>query len=268
MRTLYSLGDSFSVGVGLDVRSIPSKTFSGILAKNNNMSLSMLGRAGCDMFTIYLQVRKLIKIGEGQNPLAVISLTWPDRVSFPVKEANYLDIDLQYVDYTSYVPYRDAPEIKPGFSLAKTPKLFSNTLLDIDRMIQGKPYNKDGMQVLSREQKKALEYYITYIHNAHIKREQDTALAIYMHILLKQANIPHVFLDPVDYFLTQPEKPGTYNIDPEYFITHNWYDYAAKYPDLQGTSHINEEGHQVVAQLIQEHLDKHNILQEWKKSLI
>lgn len=272
MRTLYSLGDSFSVGVGLNIQSIPQATYAGILASQHNMSLSLLGRAGCDMFTIYLQVRKLIKLSVGQGPLAIISLTWPNRYSFATEEVDFLDVDLKNVDYLSYTPYRDAlainPGLKPGFDFTSSPKIFSNTLLDINGLLKGQTHNKDGMQVLSREQKKALEYYITYLHNDHVKREQDTALAVYMHILLKQANIPHVFLDPVNYFYTQPEKDTTNSIEEKYFIPHNWYDFSHRYPDEQGTSHINEEGHKVVAGLIQEHFNKHNLFQEWKKPLI
>jgi len=272
MRTLYSLGDSFSVGVGLDIRSLPHKTYSGILASNHESTLKLLGRAGCDMFTIYLQVRKLIKLSKGRDELAIISLTWPDRFSFATEEVHYLDVDLKNVDYLSYVPYRDAlacnPDIIPAFDFSNNPKIFSNTLVDIDGLLNGKMYNKDGMHVLSREHRKALEYYITYLHNHHIKREQDTGLALYMHTLLKQANIPHVFLDPIGYFLHEPHNKLTTLIDKKHFIIHDWYKFAEKYPDVQGTSHVNEEGHQVVSQIIQEHLDKHNIIEEWKTPLI
>lgn len=250
-------GDSFGTGEGLpdDVRY--EKSFGGAVADRFNLPLKVYARSGCCNFTIYLQVKKIVEqaaVNRQYKPFVLITTTFHERMIIPLDDGfRYTKPDLSNVEYLSYSPYWAPPDwIKRPLEFnIKEARLVSETVSNFQHFRTGGHRHLSKLFAkLSDEKFKAIEEYYLHLFDTGIKKEQDDALFVTMHVMLKKANIPHAFMGA---FL-----PAI--IDKENCVKFNWGEFTQAYPDSQGSGHCNEEGNRLAGEKIIDHINTYNLI--------
>lgn len=241
-------GDSFGCGEGLDPRSCFEESFGGLIAKKLGLPLKVYARSGCCNFTIYLQVKKIIDQfnHKEHRPLVLVTLTNHSRLIFPIDSTRLsTNCDISNVDYLSYVPYSPTSEkVRPlMFEPAVPPNLLSETISNMNLCLAGNNlgYDQRFSKMIDRKWK-AIKTYFEELYDDTIKREYDESLAILMHLLLREAGLPHVIMGF-----------GRYNFrhipDPN-FVEIHWGEICQAHPDAVGSGHCDENGHLIVAERV------------------
>jgi hypothetical protein len=254
-------GDSFATGVGLPEETCFEDFFGGLVAKEFGLPLNVYARSGCCNFTIYLQIKKIIENYKnyGNLPLVLISITYHERYLLPIGDDIIdSDLDLSYVDYHNYPPYSDGSRPKRDMSFeSKTPKLFSQTLTNINLFLEEKPSGAhfSSFQILPKRKLELVRDYSFEVGDEKIKKEYDNAILTKGHLLLKNMNIPHIFM---------VNSMDSYSHLPQENVCHiDWGQKCLNYPDRFGSGHCDERGHIEVFESLKNKcktlIDKHEI---------
>jgi hypothetical protein len=250
-------GDSFGTGEGLpdDVRY--EKSFGGVVADRFDLPLKVYARSGCCNFTIYLQVKKIVeqvKSNTHYNPFVLITTTYHERMIIPIDDGfRYTRPDLADVEYLSYTPYWAAPGwIKRPMEFSpRTARLVTETVSNFQHFrSRGHTHLSKLFAKLREEKIRAIEEYYLHLFDTGIKKEQDDALFVTMHLMLKKAGIPHAIMGVA--------LPAV--IDVENILRFDWGKYSQAYPDNMGSGHCSEEGNKCAADQIIDHIKKYNLI--------
>jgi hypothetical protein len=250
-------GDSFGVGCGLPDASCYEENFSGVVADYLKISQRVYARSGCCNFTIFLQVKKILEQmtrDADYKPFVLITTTFHERLIFPLNDG-FADQnpDLADVEYRSYIPYhsRTVPCRKIEFDIKDEPRLITETISNIEHYQCGKA---DGIRELfvrvHRNKFDAIQKYFLELFDTGIKKEYDESLFVYMHMLLKQKDVPHVIMGN--------HLPTV--IATENRMQNNWGEYTSKYPDNRGSGHCDATGNRLVGEAVIAHIKQHNML--------
>lgn len=261
MNKLFVCGDSYACGIGLNQEYNLEKSFGGLISEKYNIPHINYARSGICNFGIYLQVKKMLDTFDFTDTnmvdsLMIISLTNPGRLMVSTEEITFRDLDLSNVDYVNNGPYvyhgQKGRDIQ--FKINKKPKLFSQTILDIVSHIDN---NVSGAmpaayEVLPKYKLDALKIYIKDLYDDPIKEEYDYGIISKMHLMLKRKKVNHLFL--VQF------KELFYFLPEENLCEVNWRKISDEHPDEIGSSHCDEIGHEIAAQIILDHLPKRKLI--------
>ena len=250
-------GDSFGVGAGLPDETCFEDSFGGVVASHFKLPQKVYARSGCCNFTIYLQVKKIIEqMTKNTNfkPFVLITTTFHERFIFPLDDGfNYKRPDLRDVEYLSYTPYWSTGSDRRdlAFDVSKHSRLITETISNIQHFQAG---NAPGIaQLFEKVNKKkfeAIKHYYMELFDTGIKQEQDEALFVTMHTMLKKHNIPHLLMG----------HRLSYCIDDANKIELGWGEYTSKYPDPRGSGHCDKTGNRLVGEKIIEHIKEHRLI--------
>jgi hypothetical protein len=238
-------GDSFATGSGLPPENCYEDMFGGIISKTLNLPMKVYARSGCCNFSIFLQVKKIIEQFhlKEHTPLVIVSLTHHSRLLFPIDGTKLeINLNLSNLDYLNYHPYSEAsqPRRPLEFKLDKDPQLISETISNIGLCLSGHHMAPGDQFVNIMERKwEALRLYFEELYDDGIKREYDNALALMMHNMLVETNLPHVIMGFGKYIHRF--------IDQKNFADIHWGSICLNHPDRQGSGHCDETGHMIVA---------------------
>jgi len=261
MKNLFVCGDSYACGIGLKQEYNLEKSFGGLISKKYGIPHINYARGGICNFGIYLQVKKMLDTfdftnHDTKNSLMIISLTNPGRLMVATEDITFRDLDLSNVDYLNNSPYayngQKGRDVQ--FSLNKKPKLFSQTILDIASHIEKNVSGAmpSAYEILPKYKLNALKSYIENLYDDPIKEEYDYGIISKMHLMLKLKNVNHIFL--VQF------KELFYFLPEENLCEVNWRKISDEHPDEIGSSHCNEVGHEIAAQIILDHLPKRKLI--------
>lgn len=251
-------GDSFSVGHGLDPEVQFEKSFGGLIAEQLDLEHAVYGRSGCCNFVIYLQVKKIVEQhlkNPKFRPFVIVSSTWWCRITFRAKKSWFgrnREPDLSDVDYLNYEPYRKEYPVRRSlpFKPNRRFRFVSETLLTF---LKGQEIR--GLEHLfkksSTENISPLTAFFEEVYDEQLKKETDKCMLGSAHLLLKKHNIPHVFL-------LQEENDL---IEHKNNLQLHWNNITYHYPDVRGTGHCNEQGHNIAANTILQHIDHYRLLE-------
>ena len=250
-------GDSFGCGIGLPDETCYEENFSGVVAIHHGLSQRVYARSGCCNFTIFLQVKKIIEQMAHDpfyKPLVLITTTFHERLIFPLDDGfKYQYPDLSDVDYRSYIPYHanTGTPRRIEFEIKDNPRLVTETISNIEHHQAGKANGLDRLFAkVHRNKFDAIKKYFLELFDTGIKKEYDESLFVYMHMLLKQKDIPHVIMG---HCLPQV-------IPDENRMENNWGEYTSRYPDNIGSGHCNATGNRLVGEAIITHIKKYSLL--------
>jgi hypothetical protein len=260
---LATCGDSFGTGEGLPDETRFEHSFAGVVSDHFKLEQQVYARSGCCNFTIYLQVKKIVEQAKKTpyykpfKPFVLITTTFHERLIIPLDDGfKYKNPDLSDVEYLSYGPYRDI-DMQQGhgkklpFDANANPRLITETVSNIQWYQAGKaPGISRLFEKIHPEKFKAIGSYFLNLFDTGVKKEQDDALFVTMHIMLKKAGIPHVLMGH--------NLPTL--IDEQNRLENDWGYYTKNYPDNRGSSHCNEEGNALVGKSIIDHIKKYNLI--------
>jgi hypothetical protein len=249
IESVVVCGDSFATGVGIPPDRCYEDFFGGLVAEELNLPLRVFARSGCCNFTIFLQVKKVIeqyKFSE-IKPLVLISVTYHERYLIPiVDKINGDDLDLKYVQYKEYEPYSEhsTPQRKLEFELSDESKFVSQTLSNINLYLSGQPSGaiKKSFDAVPKHKYNSLMNFVADIDNEKIKCEYDNAIITKAHLLLKNNNIPHIFM--------VSHSDQYQHLNQENVAAIDWGYLCQKFPDNLGSGHCDENGHKEVFEIL------------------
>jgi hypothetical protein len=255
VNCIATCGDSFGTGSGLDPSICFEKSFAGVTAEYFGLIQKVYARGGCCNFTIFLQVKKIIQQIKQKKfflPFVLITVTHHERLIIPLDNGvNFTHPDLSQIDYESYIPYHLYGGHRPIEFQTVKPRLLTQTISNIDLILKERSGSIGGyFNKIELAKLETLGWYYSNIFDTGVKKETDDALFVYMHMLLKQNNIPHLILG---YSL-----PSV--IDQKNQLEIHWGEYTTRYPDSGGSGHCNEEGNMLVGQEVIKHIEKYNLI--------
>lgn len=255
VNCIATCGDSFGTGSGLDVDVCFEKSFAGVTAEHFNLPQLVYARGGCCNFTIFLQVKKVLsQIEQDRNfkPIVVITTTNHERMIIPIDDGlKYVIPDISQVDYKSYMPYDPKAGNRPVPFESGPTRLLTQTITNVDLLLKTRTGSmKMHFEDVEIEKLETLGKYYSDIFDTAIKKEYDNAIIVYMHLLLKNMQIPHVILGY--------QLPSV--IDQKNKLEIMWGHYSKLYPDKGGSGHCDEVGNKIVGDILIWHIHRHNLI--------
>ena len=247
MNEIIVCGDSYGTGVGLPEETCIENSFGGLVSKKLNSKLRVFARSGICNFGIYLQVKKVVEEYKDavEKPTVLISLTNHSRILVTSRDLTNDEVDLSNMDYLNSKPYSKYSKVRrtPDFYLNK-PLIFSQTVMDVCAHLENRlsGASHESFSILPKYKLEALKIYLSDLYSDPIKEEYDSGLVAKMHLMLKKYNIPHIIMcSPLEKF---------YYIDELNLLHVDWKKISDENPDVVGSSHCNEMGHEIVANSI------------------
>jgi hypothetical protein len=241
-------GDSFGCGSGMPQNRCYEDSFGGYVSKKLDLPLKVYARSGCCNFTIFLQVKKVIDQFNHKvhAPLVLVTLTNHARLTFPIDSTKIsTDCDLRNVDYRKYEPYSNlsSPTRPIHFDLSDEPNLLSETISNMNLGLKGRHMRNDERfdRIMDRKWK-AISMYFEEIYDDSIKMHYDVSIATMMHLMLKEAGLPHVIFGFGRYMHRFIPDPN--------FVEIHWGSICMNHPDEGRSGHCNAVGHAIVAEKI------------------
>ena len=238
-------GDSFACGSGMAEEHCFEKSFGGLAADWLNVPQRVIARPGCCNYTIWLQVKHVVKEWkQNGNPFVVISMTnsarttWYKPFADPNAGSEPSITRLNYEDYPPYDKYTP-DEYRRPIPVTTDNSMQSETLQNLDSFFDASvKASWPQMQHEPDVRLKVLRNWVADFFNFEIKQEYDNAIILNAHCLLKQAGIPHVFMG------WQPDLQSL--LPKENYVGIDWGHWTQLYPDSMNTGHCDERGHREV----------------------
>lgn len=254
VKEVVVCGDSFACGSGIESKYCFERSFGSLVAQALDSSYKIYARSGCCNYIIYLQVQQAIAdYKHKEKPLVLISTTNHSRFTFPSDHVTkaYNNYTLADVEYHLHEPYceRDGWHRREiPFKASKTPKLISETISNFLHFSSGDGPNLEYLFKDVQTKFSAIRTFYEELYDDSIKQTNDTGLILMMHMMLKEADFPHVIMSPDNY--------QNRFIDKKNYLSNDWGVYSRKYPDVNKSGHCDERGHVEVAEKLIKHIER------------
>lgn len=232
---IISCGDSFPCGYGLpEIKN----SYPSLLARSFDSDLTSLARPGCCNYSVAKQIEYATDLVSSDEDFVLVSTTNEDRIAF-AKTGHVLNggITLEKLNYKFHkkdllteLPFEPSNEIES--------ETISNILYAPHGILKEEP----------KERLEALQTYSKYIYDRAIKKDQDIFMLLWKLTKLNQKTKNWVCITNYN---------EIYDQFPDNTLLINFGALCKDHPDVIGSGHFNEEGHEIVLNKIEEwYIDK------------
>lgn len=229
---LYVCGCSFMAGDGL-LSPVDGRCTTK-LANLLDMEEINYAVRGSSNYGVYLQAKHAIE-NAAENDIVVISMTstlrceWFDEsmdndpYNMSIKNINYNE-----GHHTSPNYFKHDPEYVGDLRMGQFWQ-------DYDGKELFDYFNKTQ----KREKMKTIARFYTLFYPQRIKEDNDMSLYNTLHLYATKKNVKHIFMLDTHYW----DDFDVQLIDSTNMIEYNWFTLASEYPDVLGTGHCDDRGH-------------------------
>lgn len=258
MNNLVICGDSFNIGIGC--HNLEKEPYGNLLSSKLNKNLINLAKGSSSNFSISLQIKYALE-NISNIDLMCIGVTTYNRTEWFAEGYDFKgEIKNTDVNYHQYPPYgKDSYKYIISNPMQNDKryngKLLTenfNSVIDyVDNCMDNPNWQSNyyaRFDSEGRDKMKLLKDYYLNIFDDQIQRQYDMGCIVMSHILLKNKEIPHLFLT---YDRGFDEYISDVNIVDVDFMK-----LSHQYPDDMGTMHTSHIGHEIVYNSIIKKIEK------------